>query len=156
MKSLIALDFVFTAFEGRLSQCAQEKNNDFLLDVSYNLLLVLFCLITLFESAERDSKKYWQICLFLVTYSKTWNQLIYIDQIILACVIILGFTIDHKDLWLMLYTNDIVNRRYFDDKITQEDKLFLIKNSTSKETHRVSFGSDEVLPSCSCYDWEKI
>ena len=40
-------------------------------------------------------------------------------------------------------------------KITQEDELFLVKNSTSGETHRVSFGSDEVLPSCSCYDWEK-
>ena len=50
MTSLIALDFVFTAFEGTLSKCAQEENNDFLFDVSYNLLLVLFCLITLFDS----------------------------------------------------------------------------------------------------------
>ena len=50
MKSLIALDFVFTAFEGPLSKCAQEKNNYFLFDVSYKLLLVLFCLITQFES----------------------------------------------------------------------------------------------------------
>ena len=50
MTSLIALDFVFTAFEGTLSKCAQEENNDFLFDVSYNLLLVLFCLINLFDS----------------------------------------------------------------------------------------------------------
>ena len=50
MTSLIALDFVFTAFQGPLSKYAQEKNNDFLFDASYNLLLVLFCLITLFES----------------------------------------------------------------------------------------------------------
>ena len=41
------------------------------------------------------------------------------------------------------------------DKITQEDELFLVKSSTSGETYRVNFGSDEVLPSCSCYDWKK-
>ena len=51
MTSLIALDFVFTDFfEGPLSKYAGEKNNGYLFDVSYNLLLVLFCLITLFES----------------------------------------------------------------------------------------------------------
>ena len=41
------------------------------------------------------------------------------------------------------------------DKITQEDELFLVKSSTSGETYRVNFGSDEVLPSCSFYDWKK-
>ena len=41
------------------------------------------------------------------------------------------------------------------DKIKQEDELFLLKSSISGETYRVSFGSDEVLPSCSCYDWKK-
>ena len=50
MTSLIALGFVFTAFQGPLPKCAKEKNNDFLFDISYNLVLVLFCLITLFES----------------------------------------------------------------------------------------------------------
>ena len=70
-------------------------------------------------------------------------------------MIILGFTIDQKDfgaccIQKILLTEDISN-----DKITQEDESFLVKNSTSGETHRVSFGSDEVLPSCSCYDWEK-
>ena len=41
------------------------------------------------------------------------------------------------------------------DKITQEDELFLVKSSTSGETYRVNFGSDEVLLSCSFYDWKK-
>ena len=41
------------------------------------------------------------------------------------------------------------------DKITQEDELDLVKSSTSGETYGVNFGSDEVLPSCSCYDWKK-
>ena len=50
MTSLVALDFVFTAFEGPLRKWAQKKNNNFLFDVSCNLLLVLFCLITLCES----------------------------------------------------------------------------------------------------------
>ena len=29
------------------------------------------------------------------------------------------------------------------DKITQEDELFLVKSSTSGETYRVNFGSDK-------------
>ena len=41
------------------------------------------------------------------------------------------------------------------DKITQEGELFLVKSSKSGETYRVNFGSDEVLPSCSCYNWKK-
>ena len=41
------------------------------------------------------------------------------------------------------------------DKITQEGELFLVKSSKSGETYRVNFGSDEVLPSCFCYDWKK-
>ena len=68
-----------------------------------------------------------------------------------------NFTIDQKDLWLIcciqkisFCTEDISN-----DKIMQEVELFLVKSSTSGETHCVSFGSDEVLPSCSWYDWEK-
>ena len=41
------------------------------------------------------------------------------------------------------------------DKIAQEDELFLAKSSISGETYRANFGSDEVLPSCSSYDWKK-
>ena len=40
-------------------------------------------------------------------------------------------------------------------KIRQEGELFLVNSSTSGETYRANFGSDEVLPSCSCYDWKK-
>ena len=60
-----------------LSKCQREKNNDFLFDVSYNLSLVLFYLISLFESVflyqqlEGGSKEYLQFCLFLATHSKT-------------------------------------------------------------------------------------
>ena len=36
-----------------------------------------------------------------------------------------------------------------------EDESFLVKSSTSGEMYRVNFGSDEVLPSRSCYDWKK-
>ena len=42
------------------------------------------------------------------------------------------------------------------DKITQEDELLLVKSSTSGETYRVNLGSNEVLSSCSSYDWKKI
>ena len=45
---------------------------------------------------------------------------------------------------------DILN-----DKITQEDELFLVKSSTSGETYHINSGSDELLPSCSCYNWKK-
>ena len=45
---------------------------------------------------------------------------------------------------------DILN-----DKIRQEDELFLVKSSTSGETYRVNFGSEKVLLSCSCYNWKK-
>ena len=71
-------------------------------------------------------------------------------------MIIFGFTIEQKDLGLICciqkisLTEDISN-----DKISQEDELFLAKSSTSGEKHRVSFRSDEVLPSCYCYDWKK-
>ena len=41
------------------------------------------------------------------------------------------------------------------DKITQEDELLVAKSSTSGKTYRVNFGSDEVLSSCSSYDWKK-
>ena len=41
------------------------------------------------------------------------------------------------------------------DKIIQEDELFLVKSPKSGETYSVNFGSNEVLPSCSCYDWKK-
>ena len=42
------------------------------------------------------------------------------------------------------------------DKMTQEDELLLVKSSTSGETYRVNFGSNEVLSSCSSYDWKKV
>ena len=45
---------------------------------------------------------------------------------------------------------DILN-----DKIRQEDELFLVKSSTSGEAYHVNFGRDKVLPSCSCYEWKK-
>ena len=144
-----------------LSKCAQEKNEYFLFDVSYNLLPALFCLITLFESVLYTTnlreiiKSIYCFIFFLVTDLKTWNQLIYIDHTSLACVIIPGFTIDEKDLWLMLYTKYIVKRRSFEWKITAERWIVFGESSTSGKTHRVSFGSDEVLPSCFCYDWEK-
>ena len=50
----------------------------------------------------------------------------------------------------ILLAEDISN-----DKIRQEDELFLVKSSTSGKTCRINFGSDEILPSCSCYDWKK-
>ena len=126
-----------------LSKCAQEKNEYFLFDVSYNLLSALFCLITLFESVLYTTnlreiiKSIYSFIFFLVKYLKTWNQLIYIDHTILACVIIPGFTIDKKDLWPMLYTKYIVNRRSFEWKINAERWIVFGESSTSGKTHTV-------------------
>ena len=88
-------------------------------------MISLFESVVLYQQSEGDSKEYLQFCLFLATYSKTVVHVVY-------------------------KRHDISN-----DKITQEDELYLVKSSTSGETHRVSFSSDEVLSSCSCYDWEK-
>ena len=71
------------------------------------------------------------------------NQLIYIDHTILACVIFPGFTIDKKDLWLMLYTKYIFNRRSFKWQNNAGRLIVFGESSTSGETLRVSFGSDE-------------
>ena len=138
------------------SKCAREKNNDFLLYISYNLSLVLFCLIILFEpllytnNPREIIKNIYSFVFFLATYLKTLNQLIYIDHIILACVIVHGFTIDEKYLWLMLCTKYIVKRRSFEWQNNTRRWIVFRETSTSGETHRVSFVSDKV-----CYNWEK-
>ena len=96
---LNSIGFCFYCFRS-----ANEKSN-----ISYNLLCCFFNLISLFNAAfschkaEGDSKEYTKFCLFLVTYSKTWNQVIYIDHVILPFVIILGFTIDQKGLSFIVY-----------------------------------------------------
>ena len=97
---------------------------------------------------------YRQFCLFLATYSKTWNQLIDIGHIILACMIILGFTVDQNDIWLILYTKNIVNRRYFQLQnnigrwVIFGEKLDIRRNAPCQ--FPVSFVSDEVLRSYKC------
>ena len=109
----------------------------FLSDISCNLSLVLFCLITLFEffftyNPSEVIKSIYSFVFFFSHRLKTLNQLIYVDHISLACVIILGFKIDQKDLWLMLYTKYIVNRRYFEWQNNARRWIVFGKSSTSR------------------------